>query len=119
MSTDKVIALHVGEQALPDCPITVERERFNACRHDRVTLEEHSRSVQCTDCGKAFDAFDYLLSNARSITRAWADHDLVRQNISEKITRVEALKKEETRLRGIVKRLQDKMGPGINIRGRT
>lgn len=107
-----------GSEPIPENPITVEREGFAYCSHDRITLDEHARSVRCTDCGKVFDPFSYLLSNALSIQRAWLSHKEVMRKASEKMESVEALTKEEKRLKARVKLLKEKAEPSIDIKGK-
>ena len=115
--SDKIISFP-GAEPLPENPITVEREGFKYCAHDRITLDEHSRTVRCTDCSKVFDPFSYLLSNALSIQRAWMTHKDVMRKAAEKNESVEALAKEEKRLKARVKTLKDKAEPSIDIKGK-
>jgi len=107
-----------GAQELPECTLTVERPPFKLCNHDRITLDEHRRVVRCTDCEKVFDPFSYLLTNAMTITRAWSDYRSVVQKVREKNDSIEALTKEERRLKARVKTLKEKVEPGIDIKGR-
>ncbi|SDX15934.1 hypothetical protein SAMN05518669_103430 [Variovorax sp. YR634] len=115
--SDKIVAFP-GAEPLPENPITVEREGYRYCAHDRITLDEHVRTVRCTDCGKVFEPFDYLLSNALSIQRAWLSHKEVMRKASEKAETVEALTKEEKRLKARVKLLKEKAEPSIDIKGK-
>lgn len=117
MSDDKVIALP-GAREVPECTLTIERQRFNLCNHDRITLDEHRRVIRCTDCEKVFDPFSYMLSHANTITRAWSDYRSMQQRLSEKEATIEALAKEERRLKARVKTLKDKTEPGFDIKGK-
>lgn len=114
----KVVAMP-GRQELPDCTITIEASNTRyRCNHDRITLDELRRVVRCTDCQQVFDPFSYLMSNAMTITRAWSDYRSVRQRQQETQNTVEALAKEEKRLKARLKTLKDKVEPGIDIKGR-
>lgn len=115
--SEKIVAFP-GAEPLPENPITVERGPFKLCAHDRITLDEHSRTVRCTDCSKVFDPFDYLLSNAYSITRAWSSYRDVMRRVQEKTEAVEALAKEEKRLKSRIKLIKEKAEPSIDIKGR-
>lgn len=115
--TEKIISFP-GAEPLPENPLTVERGPLKFCNHDRITLDEHRRTVRCTDCDKVFDPFNYLLGNAQSITRAWSSYREVMRRAEEKQQSVELLAKEEKRLKARVKTLKDKVEPGIDIKGK-
>jgi hypothetical protein len=67
---------------------------------EAVTLDEHTRTVTCADpkCG------------------AWSAYRQAMTQANEVAERVTVLKKEEQRLRAMVKRLQEKV-PVLNTRG--
>ena len=108
-----------GVQELPENPLQLAPRPFKYCGHDAVLLDEHSRTVTCTECGALLDPFDYLRSNARTISSAWALHAHMRQEIAVLVERVDTLKKEEKRLRAMVKRLQEKSGAVLATRGKV
>lgn len=109
-----------GTKDLPENLLQVAPVPFTYCRQDAIILDAHSRSVQCADpkCGATLDPFGYLLSNAQTISRAWSNHKHVTHQVNELVGRVEALKKEEQRLRAMIKRLQEKSGAVVTVRSR-
>lgn len=117
--TDNVKAFP-GAHDLPENPLQLAARRPGWCRHDSVVLDEHTRTVTCADpkCGAVLDPFQFLASNARTIQHAWYAHKQVTQQASEVAERVTALKKEEQRLRAMVKRLQEKTGSVLSVRNR-
>lgn len=98
--------------AVPDNPLQLAPRHPGYCRHDAVLLDAHTRTVTCADtkCGAVLDAFDFIANNAHTIQRAWSSYRYAEQQAREAAERVGALKKEEQRLRAMVKRLQDKTG---------
>lgn len=109
-----------GVSELPDNPMQIAPRPHGWCRHENVMLDEHSRTVQCADvkCGATLDPFNFLLNNAQTIQSAWSRYRHVTKEASEIADRVTALKKEEQRLRAMVKRLQEKTGAVLTVRGR-
>ncbi|HKX42710.1 MAG TPA: hypothetical protein VJO99_16255, partial [Burkholderiaceae bacterium] len=71
-----------------------------------------------TRCGATLDAFEFLRTNAHTIERAWLNYRQVSRQASEIAERVHVLKKEEARLRAMIKRLQDKSGAVLAVRGK-
>ena len=102
-----------GGEPLPENPLEIAPRAPGFCSHEAVILDAHERSVRCAKCDAALDAFSYLLSNARTIQRAWQNHAHVQRLAREASERVHELKKQETRLRAQVKRLQEKTAPLI------
>lgn len=119
MSDDNVTALP-GAAGLPENPLQVAPRPLHWCSHPAVIIDEHTRSIRCADvkCGAVLDAFDYLRANAHTIQRAWDSHRQVMRQANEVAERVHHLKKEEQRLRAMVKRLQEKTGAVIAVRGK-
>jgi hypothetical protein len=110
-----------GATDLPVNPLGVESSGYrHFCSHDFVTLDAHTRTVQCAGpkCGAVLDPFNFLLSNAQTIRRAWDAHAQAMRQTNEVAERVSMLKKEEQRLRAMVKRLQEKSGAVLNVRNR-
>jgi hypothetical protein len=107
-----------GAAALPDNPLQLAERRPGWCGHDAVILDEHTRTLQCanTKCGAALDPFDFLRSSAHVVQRAWAAHREAMRQANEVAARVTVLKKEEERLRAMVKRLQEKTGAVLTTR---
>ena len=103
---------------LPLQTLIVEREPFNYCRHDQITLDVHSRSVRCVKCEKVFDPFDFLQTEVARIQDAWRRHDDVRRDLAVRLESVDSLKKEEARLKARIKTAKAKADPVIDIRNR-
>ena len=107
-----------GGADLPENPMKMAERPPGWCRHDAVILDDHMRSIQCADpkCGAVLDSFTFLRKQAHTISAAWAAHRRVMQQANEVADRVTVLKREEQRLRAMVKRLQDKTGAVIVAR---
>lgn len=109
-----------GSPDLPENNLQIDPGRRDGwCRHDAVVLDEHTRTVRCASptCGATLDPFGYLLTNACSIQRAWSRYGEVMRQADEIAKRVTVLKKEEQRLRAMIKRLQEKTGAVVTVRG--
>ncbi len=116
MNDDNVTAL----PGLPDNPLKLaQRSPGYYCSHPAVVLDDHTRTIQCanTQCGAQLDAFDFLRTNAHTIDSAWRAYREVNRKVAEVSERVHVLKKEEQRLRAMIKRLQDKSGAVLITRG--
>ena len=107
-----------GGADLPDNPMKMAPRHPGWCRHDAVVMDDHTRSIQCADpkCGAVLDPFNFLRQQAHTIAGAWEAHRCARQQANEVADRVTVLKREEQRLRAMVKRLQDKTGAVIVAR---
>jgi len=107
-----------GACDLPENPLKIAQRRPGFCRHDAVIIDEHTRTVLCADpkCGATLDAFDFIKTNAHTIQRAWESYRYAAAQSVEIAERVSVLKKEEQRLRAMVKRLQEKTGAVFNPR---
>jgi hypothetical protein len=109
-----------GASGLPENPLQVAPRQMMYCGHDQVILDEHTRTLQCanTKCGATLDPFNYLRENGHLLARAWSRHREVMRQATEVAERVSDLKKQEQRLRALVKRLQQKTGAVVDVRGR-
>lgn len=107
-----------GTDALPDNPVKIDRAPWSYCSHQAIRLNEHARSVNCVKCQAVLDPFEFLKYNALSLQSAWQRHDEVRRKIAELMARVDALSKEEKRLRATVKRLNEKSGETVLVRSK-
>lgn len=116
--TDSNVRRFPGAE-IPEQTLFAERERYNFCRHDKITLDEHHRTVKCAGCGKVFDPFHFLQNEVERIQGAWVRHKEVTASIAELVTRVDALKKEEARLKGRIKTAKAKVEPVIDLRNRN
>ena len=103
---------------LPENPMQLVPRPPGYCDHSAIVIDEHNRVVTCADskCGATLDPFNFLCSNATTLQRAWSNYAYVTRQVAEVTERVHALKKEEQRMRGMVKRLQEKAGSVINVR---
>lgn len=117
MTNDTNVLQFPGAE-LPEQTLSVEREPFGYCAHDKISLDEHSRTVRCAKCDKVFDPFDFLKNEVRRIQSAWDDHRQVRQKVSDGLDRVEVLKREEARIKGRIKTAKAKVEPVIDVRNR-
>lgn len=117
--SDNVTAFPGGGD-LPENPMKTAGYRPGFCSHDNVILDDHTRTIQCADpkCGAALDPFNFLHGQARTIERAWSAYRQAMHQANEVAERVTALKREEQRLRAMVKRLQEKTGAVISTRGK-
>jgi len=120
MSNDNVI--HAFKPAeLPEQTLTVEKPPQGKpfyCQHGALRIDPHERSVACTHCGQVLDPFDYLLSNAVTINRAWQDHSFVKRELGDLQDRISDLKKEEKRLKAQIKRTTEKIAI-VDVRGKS
>jgi len=109
-----------GGAELPENPLQLAPHRSGWCSHPAIVLDHHTRSVHCADlkCGAVLDPFNYLLNNANTLQRAWSNYREASRQASEAAERVSVLKKEEQRLRAMVKRLQEKSGAVVNVRAK-
>lgn len=117
MIEDTNVRLFPGAE-IPEQTLSVERKRLGFCSHEKITLDEHSRSVRCPACEQVFDPFDFLQKEVARIQQAWERHREVRVSLNELLDRVDALKKEEARLKGRIKTARAKAEPVINLRSR-
>jgi hypothetical protein len=119
MTTDNVTALP-GTSALPENPMAFTPERPGYCSHDAILIDTHTRTIRCAEvnCGAMLDPFNFLCSNARTISSAWSSYREVTRRANEIAERVHELKKEEARLRAMVKRLQEKSGAVLSVRAK-
>ena len=104
---------------VPEQTISIARRPFGFCGHEKISLDEHRRTVCCTACDKVFDPFNFLQSEVHRLQDAWERHRQVRSNLGELIDRVEALKKEEARLKNRIKTAKAKVEPSIDVRNRA
>lgn len=120
MSEDNVIHAFKGAD-LPEQTLVIEKPpagRPFHCAHDSLRIDAHERTVSCAKCGQVLEPFDYLLSNAVVLQRAWQDHAYVKRDLGDMQDRVTELKKEEKRLRAQIKRLDGKVTV-VDVRGKS
>ena len=117
MTTDTNIHRFPGAD-IPEQTLSVDRKHYSFCKHEKITLNEHSRSVKCAACDMAFDPFTFLKNEVVRLQDAWDSHKRVRASLSELIESVESLKKEEARLKARIKTARAKTEPVIDVRNR-
>lgn len=113
MGTDNITAFP-GAGDLPENLMEVQRDR-GYCQHPRILADEHTRTVNCLACNATLDPFFFVLQQAQLISRAWENHAHCVRQANELQDRIHALKKEEQRLKAMLKRLQDKL-PTFTVR---
>jgi hypothetical protein len=116
---DKVVHAFPGT-TFPENLMEIERNETATyhCNHEKVSLNEHDRTVLCAKCKATLDPFNFLMHNAKTIQMAWYNYKTATQEVSKLHERIGALKKEEKSLRDKVKRLNEKTGGDfINVRG--
>lgn len=116
MNEDKIMAFPKAD-ALPECPVKVTSSAQQYCRHPSIVIDVHDRSIRCSKCDAALEAFDYLTQNGAEIQRAWADHKAMQRRVGELNESVVKLLREEKRLKALVRRLQDKTATKLDVRG--
>ena len=117
MTTDTNIRQFPGAE-IPEQTLSVERKYRGFCQHEKITLDEHSRTVRCVACSRVMDPFNFLLNEVNRLQDAWEQNRQVRKDTSERLERVEALKKEEARLKARIKTAKEKVEPAFSVRSR-
>jgi len=115
--SDDTVRHFPGALGLPENTLALAPRHPGWCTHVCITVDAHTRTIQCADpkCGAILDAFDFVHTNAAHIQRAWQRHAEVMRQASEIAERVTMLKKEEQRLRAMIKRLQEKSGAVVSV----
>lgn len=120
MSEDNVV--HAFKSAtLPEQTFTIEKPpagKPTFCQHSGLRIDPHERTIACARCGQTLDPFDYLLTNAVVLQRAWQDHSYVKRELGDIQDRITELKKEEKRLKAQIKRSADKI-VSVDVRGKS
>lgn len=104
---------------VPEQKLLIERQHYNFCNHDKISLDEHRRVVKCAQCDKVYDPFDFLRKEAARLEMVWRDHAHTRRSLNELIDRVDNLKKEEARLKARIKTAKAKIEPVVFTRNRN
>lgn len=82
------------------------QRKNTACRCTRVIVLEHTRMLECQNCGAAIEPFDYLWKQAQSQQNSAFDIMKKRQEIDKLSSEIEELKKSKRNLQAQVKRMQ-------------
>lgn len=109
-----------GSAEMPENLLQLAPRHPGWCDHATLMIDGHLRTIACADpkCGAALDPFDYLHKNAQHLQRAWDNYRHASREATAAAERVSVLKKEEQRLRAMVKRLQEKSGAVVSVRGK-
>lgn len=79
------------------------------CFHRSVYVVEDTRMLECQQCSKVIDPFEYLMDRAKQNHR----HDMVRESLKRESKRlegeVEELKRQKRNLQAQVRRLKGKV----------
>lgn len=105
---------------LPEQTLIVEKPPAGKkmyCQHVGLRIDPHERSIACSECGQVLDPFEFLLTNAVTVNRAWQDHAYVKRELGEMQERISVLKKEEKRLKSQIGRHKDKI-VSVDVRGK-
>jgi len=118
MSVDKIITFPGGEE-LPENPVTLinSGKPYSFCKHERISLDEHKRTVDCMDCGIVLDPFGFLRHQAETLQRAWSNYRSVTAKVQELNGSIERLNKELASVQGKLRRAKEKV-PLIDVRGK-
>lgn len=117
MTTDSNICQFPGAE-IPEQTLSVEKKYRGFCQHEKITLDSHNRTVRCVACDQVFDPFNFLLNEVARLQDAWERNKMVRQDLSDLNDRVDALKKEEARLKARIKTAKAKIEPAFSVRSR-
>lgn len=79
------------------------------CPHTKITLDEHRRQIECDDCGKVFEAFDYLLNWANGQQRIIWRITAAKHESEQLTSQIEELKRQKRNLQVQVNRLNKKL----------
>ncbi|WP_409311412.1 hypothetical protein [Pectobacterium sp. B1J-3] len=80
------------------------------CRHERVIVSEHERSVNCRLCGAVLEPFDHLLALAKQETKVEWELRSLRMEIKSHREGLEKLKREEANCKGRLRNAQNRLG---------
>lgn len=66
--SEKIISIKEAERK----GLSVKPKTYKPyCPHNSTSVDPQTRSVECKNCGKIIDPFDYLLSIANDNDRYW------------------------------------------------
>jgi len=110
----------------------IKRKPHN-CNHYHVSLLEETRTVECEDCKRQIDAFDFLWDWAVRRFQFHRTEDILKQQCKQLGEKLDNLKREERNIKSRLKRLKaysddsrridwidrnmdcDLSGPGLHI----
>lgn len=118
MSDESNVIVAFKAADIGEAPMTVKRAPISFCKHSRIEADEQTRTLICHDCGVTLDPFNFIKSSAATIQRAWENYAYTQKQAAELVARVDALKKEEARIKARIRTARDKV-PVISTRGPT
>lgn len=108
MSEEKATIISI-EDAKKGLTVKQDPDKYK-CQHKKsVIVDEKEREVYCEDCGKQFDAFEYMLRIARGNDSAWDTRAKLEKEARELAEKVEELKRQERNTKARLKRAQEKL----------
>lgn len=66
MTTDSNIRQFPGNE-IPEQTLSAERQRYSFCSHDKIRMDEHSRTVSYAACDKVFDLPHSVIPSACAV----------------------------------------------------
>lgn len=64
------------------------------CRHDKIIIDDHARIINCQQCGKVVDPYDYVLALASKEARLFASLAQLKKEQQELMATREKLKND-------------------------
>lgn len=94
------------------------------CRHDKIIIDDHARILNCQQCGKVVEPYEYVLALANKENRLLASLAQLKQEQQELMATREKLKNDvrnaKARLKAAHKRdaMPDAQNPGVEKKDR-
>ncbi|MBO9492101.1 hypothetical protein J7384_17195 [Endozoicomonas sp. G2_1] len=79
------------------------------CPHTKIDLDEHRRVIECTECRKIFEPFDYLLKWANGQQRIIWKITAAKHEAESLNNQIKELKRQKRNLQAQVNRLKKKV----------
>jgi phage shock protein A len=89
--------------------MTPVKSYSRGCSHTAITLDEHRRKIECKNCGKVIEAFDYLFDFANGQQRIVWRLKSVEDEVKQLEEKVGELKRVKSNLQAQVRRLNSKV----------
>ncbi len=83
-------------------------EKFGRCRCRLFYVDNYSRTLECRECGKVSDPFDFLMKEATHQQNTVFDISHMKEEQKRLKTDIEELKRVKCNLQAQVKRMQKK-----------
>jgi hypothetical protein len=95
-----------------DTVMTPVKSHSRGCNHTKITLDEHRRQIECQDCKKVFEAFDYLWLWANGQQRIIWRINSAKFEAEQLQDQIIELKRQKRNLQSQVSRLNKKKQQG-------